>query len=538
MQRFKSILGTAAEVSSRSSGRRRVRLIDQLAAQIEDFYESDSGDSRLSEGVDGHPVRSPAVVTKLVEPVGSTPKLPTRPKPLASTRKLRSTYGEHRSLRPNESEEGLGNYTAICDDQDKLSPPPSLSKMPSFPLEEESLDEELSPTGGIIDIHALRQAGANHRFADMMVDLLDRVGSPQPPSSPLSRTRRTALLELASNFQDKVYVRQFRDQAAKDALFKAIGAEEDIVCGFALFSILLVMFSSHSVPHLIPLLHTEGMAQLALRLFNIEDDILRFAIQRRTNLSKTSQATLGVIKSTIQQIDVWKGMPPPVLSPRTLALKAVSEICRDNDSPDTRQILANLTDRLFDFVHNGWEVSRDDGMAVTDGGIALCLLESYSIAAMESDAGPIWTSRHLPVVADMITSAMARPVMNCGEFECTALKLALNTTNNNPAAANVFSRGELLSVLAETSLGAFELLQQSVCSGAFSKEVYEMLMLTLGILINTSEHCISTHESVDAWQAQSRSPLNKLMDFYLDNRESSVMVRKQADLSRHWRPSG
>ncbi|TDZ14945.1 hypothetical protein Cob_v012135 [Colletotrichum orbiculare MAFF 240422] len=139
------------------------------------------------------------------------------------------------------------------------------------------------------------------------------------------------------------------------------------------------------------------------------------------------------------------GMPPPVLSPRTLALKAISQICKDNDSPDTRQILANLTDRLFDFVHNGWEVSRDDGMAVTDGGIALCLLESYSIAAMESDAGPIWTSRHLPVVADMITSAMARPVMNFGEFECTALKLALNTTNNNPAAANVFSRGELLN---------------------------------------------------------------------------------------------
>ncbi|GJC93871.1 rheb small monomeric GTPase [Colletotrichum higginsianum] len=317
-----------------------------------------------------------------------------------------------------------------------------MSKLASFAFEEEEDAEEESSSkgGGIIDIHALRQAGANHRFADSMADLLDRVGTPQALMSPSSRSRRNALLELASKLRDKTFVRQFRDQGAKDALFQAIGQEEDLVSGFVLLSVLLVLFTSYSVPHLVPQLQSEGIAQLASRLFELDEDIVDIAGQRKSNLSRNAQSSLGTLKSTIQQLDLWKGSPPAVLSPRTVALKAVSVLCKDGDSRATRDILADLTDQLFAFAENGWEQSRVEGIEGTNGGLALSLLEGYSIAAMESDAGPRWTKLYLPIVADILTAAMARPLQQFGDFESTMLKLALNTTNNNPAAAGAFSR--------------------------------------------------------------------------------------------------
>lgn len=500
---------------------KRIRLIDQLAAQTEDSSASDSEISDSSQhSKTGATDASPSTPIK---PVDMTPKPSMRPKVLSSTRKLRSTYGEQRTLKTDESGgDSLGSQMGVDGNQHDLSPPPTMSKLASFTFEEEEIEEDDSAKGGgIIDIHALRQAGANHRFADSMADLLDRVGTPQPPRSQTARSRRNALLELASKLRDKTFVRQFRDQGAKDALFHALGQEEDFVSGFILLSVVLVLFTSYSVPHLVPQLQSEGIAQLASRMFNLDEDIVSIAAQRKSNLSRNAQSSLSALKSTIQHLDLWKGSPPAVLSPRTVALKAISVLCKDGDSTATRHILSSLTDQLFGFAETGWQNCRAHGMEGTDGGLALSLLEGYSIAAMESDAGPRWTKRYLPILADVLTTAMARPLQEFGNFESTALKLALNTTNNNPVAASAFSRGDLFRELAEASVAGFELLEQSVRKGAFSKDVYETLMLLLGVMINTSEHSLSARQSVDAWQGQDGSTLDRLIEVYLENRDSA-----------------
>ncbi|KAF4780545.1 hypothetical protein HER10_EVM0012770 [Colletotrichum scovillei] len=500
---------------------KRMRLIDQLAAQTEDSSDSDSEISDSSQhSRTGTTDASPFTPMK---PIDMTPKPSMRPKVLSSTRKLRSTYGEQRTLKTDESGgDNLGSQIGVDGTQHDMSPPPTMSKLASFAFEEEEIEEDDSARGGgIIDIHALRQAGANHRFADSMADLLDRVGTPQPPRSQTARSRRNALLELASKLRDKTFLRQFRDQGAKDALFHALGQEEDFVSGFVLLSVVLVLFTSYSVPHLVPQLQSEGIAQLASRMFNMDEDIVSIAAQRKSNLSRNAQSSLSALKSTIQHLDLWKDSPPTVLSPRTVALKAISVLCKDGDSTATRHILSSLTDQLFGFAETGWQDCRAHGMEGTDGGLALSLLEGYSIAAMESDAGPRWTKRYLPIFADVLTTAMARPLQEFGDFESTALKLALNTTNNNPVAASAFGRGDLFRELAEASVAGFELLEQSVRKGAFSKDVYETLMLLLGVMINTSEHSPSARHSVDAWQGQDGSTLDRLVEVYLDNRDSA-----------------
>ncbi|OHE93347.1 hypothetical protein CORC01_11356 [Colletotrichum orchidophilum] len=498
---------------------KRIRLIDQLAAQTED---SDS-DSELSDS--SEPSRTAASnvsPSTPMKPVDMTTKPSMRPKVLSSTRKLRSTYGEQRTLKADESGgDSLGSQIGIDGSQHDLSPPPTMSKLALFTFEEEEIEQDGSAKGGgIIDIHALRQAGANHRFADSMADLLDRVGTPQPLRSQPARSRRNALLELASKLRDKTFVRQFREQGAKDALFHALGQEEDFVSGFVLLSVVLVLFTSYSVPHLVPQLQTEGIAQLASRMFTLDEDIVSIAAYQKSNLSRNAQSSLSALKSTIQHLDLWKGSPPVTLSPRTVALKAISVLCKDGDSTATRHILSGLTDQLFGFAETGWEQCRAHGIEGTDGGLALSLLEGYSIAAMESDASSRWTKRYLPILADILTTAMARPMQQFGNFESTALKLALNTTNNNPVAASAFSQGDLFRELAEASVAGFGLLEQSIRKGAFSKDVYETLMLLLGVMINTSEHCPSARQSIDAWQGQGGSSLDRLIGVYLENRES------------------
>ncbi|KAK1657601.1 hypothetical protein BDP55DRAFT_734800 [Colletotrichum godetiae] len=500
---------------------KRIRLIDQLAAQTEDSSDSDS---EMSDSSEHSRMRAAdASPSTPIKPIDMTPRPSMRPKVLSSTRKLRSTYGEQRTLKTDESGgDSLGSQMGVDGTQHDLSPPPTMSKLASFTFEEEEIEEDDSARGGgIIDIHALRQAGANHRFADSMADLLDRVGTPQPPRSQPARSRRNALLELASKLRDKTFVRQFRDQGAKDALFHALGQEEDFVSGFVLLSVVLVLFTSYSVPHLVPQLQSEGIAQLASMMFSLDEDIVSVAAQRKSNLSRNAQSSLSALKSTIQHLDLWKGSPPVVLSPRTVALKAISVLCKDGDSTATRHILSSLADQLFGFAETGWENCRAHGIEGTDGGLALSLLEGYSIAAMESDAGPRWTKRYLPIFADILTIAMARPMQEFGDFESTVLKLALNTTNNNPVAASAFSRGDLFRELAETSVAGFELLEQSVRKGAFSKDVYETLMLLLGVMINTSEHSPSVRQSVDAWQGQDGSTLDRLIEVYLENRDSA-----------------
>ncbi|KAK1729808.1 uncharacterized protein BDZ83DRAFT_567668 [Colletotrichum acutatum] len=500
---------------------KRIRLIDQLAAQTEDSSDSDSEISDSSQH--SRTKAADASPSTPIKPIDMTPKPSMRPKVLSSTRKLRSTYGEQRTLKTDESGgDSLGSQMGVESTQHDLSPPPTMSKLASFTFEEEEIEEDDSARGGgIIDIHALRQAGANHRFADSMADLLDRVGTPQPPRSQTARSRRNALLELASKLRDKTFVRQFRDQGAKDALFHALGQEEDFVSGFVLLSVVLVLFTSYSVPHLVPQLQSEGIAQLASRMFNMDEDMVSIAAQRKSNLSRNAQSSLTALKSTIQHLDLWRGSPPAVLSPRTVALKAISVLCKDGDSTATRHILSSLTDQLFGFAETGWQNCRTHGMEGTDGGLALSLLEGYSIAAMESDAGPRWTKRYLPILADVLTTAMARPLQEFGDFESTALKLALNTTNNNPVAASAFSRGDLFRELAEASVAGFELLEQSIRKGAFSKDVYETLMLLLGVMINTSEHSPSARQSVDAWQGQDGTTLDRLIEVYLEHRDSA-----------------
>lgn len=516
---------------------RKVRLIDQLAAQAAESSEPEMENEVDSQScVDSKPASQSEL--GLFNDAPSTPRKSGDPTTKSGShtqslkrRKLRATYGHQRTIREEaeENESGIGerDFADSGSSQRGLTPPVKLVKFDSFSFDEEEFDEESRPKGGILGLHALRQAGANHRFADELSDLVERIGSPEPSQPQLRRARRSALLELGRNLHDKKFVTRFASYGAKETLFRDIGAETDMINGFILQSALLVLLANSSAPHLLDQLHDDGIADLFARQLKLHDDISSISHERSNNLSRHGRSSLSALRSALVQLEIWDAQPPTRLSPKTVALKVLALLCR-NFSKASRQIIERLEPQLFTVVaegHGRHQTENDDDVdALKNVALVLSLLQDHSIAAMESESRSRWTSEYLPLVAPILSTALALPPAKFGDIRSSALHLALNTTNNNAASAAVFGTGPLVRELASASLACFKELHASVERGRFSIEVHGTLVLLLGVLINISEHCPRTREAFSGEFNSETSPLDMLVSIYLENHELSGSV--------------
>ncbi|ROT40896.1 hypothetical protein SODALDRAFT_356916 [Sodiomyces alkalinus F11] len=513
----------------------KVRLIDQLAAQEAESSESEmepEADSQSS--VDKKPRSQPELLT-----LNDTPSTPRKSGDQTSKsgsqsaqslkrRKLRATYGQQRTIREDidENAGGIGERD-LADSgpsQHGLTPPAKLAKFDSFAFDEEEFDEETRPKGGILGLHALRQAGANHRFADELSDLFERIGSPQPGQNQLGRARRSALLELGRKLHDKKFVIRFSSYGSKETLFRGIGAENDVINGFILQSALLVLLANSSAPHLLDQLHDDGIPELFASQLKLDDDISSISREKSSNLSRNGRTSLSVLRSALMQLEVWDAKPPTQLSPKTIALKVLALSCR-NVSMASRKIIERLEPQLFTVVAEGHDRPQSENDHDEDisknVAMVLSLLQDHSIAAMESESRTRWNTEYLPLVAPILSTILDLPLAQFGDIGSSALHLALNTTNNNAASAVVFGTGALVRKLANASLACFKELQASVERGRFSTEVHGTLVLLLGVLINVSEHCPLTPESLGDEFNRETSPLDTLISVYLENHELS-----------------
>ncbi|KAL2753935.1 hypothetical protein ACRALDRAFT_2035969 [Sodiomyces alcalophilus JCM 7366] len=523
------------ETQTHAAKPRKVRLIDQLAAQAAESSEPEMEPEADSQSYADNKLTSQPEFLPLSD-APSTPrkngdqtsKSSSQSAQSLKRRKLRATYGQQRTIREevDETAGGIGDRD-LADSgasQRGLTPPAKLAKFDSFSFDEEEFDEETRPKGGILGLHALRQAGANHRFADELSDLAERIGSPEPTQLQLRRTRRSALLELGRNLHDKKFVVRFSNHGAKETLFRDIGAENDVINGFILQSALLVLLANSSAPHLLDQLHDDGIADLFARQLELDDDIGSISHERSNNLSRHGRTSLSALRSALVQLEVWDAQPPTRLSPKTVALKVLALSCR-NISMASREIVGRLEPQLFAVVAEGHDRRQPDDDNDVDVlrnvAMVLSLLQDHSIAAMESESRTRWTTEYLPLVAPILSTVLALPLAKFGDIRSPALHLALNTTNNNAASAAVFGTGPLVRELASASLACFKELHASVDRGRFSTEVHGTLVLLLGILINVSEHCPLTREAFSGEFNSETSPLDMLVSVYLENHDLS-----------------
>jgi hypothetical protein len=533
--------------SAVNPGPRKKRLIDALAQQADEESEEEKGEEADEEypasprKTDAQAISHPVLHLNFRDASPPTAQAP-RNVPLSAlatkTTGPKFTYSERRTMLQEDDfmldGMGLGGIEEEPANGAMFNfgrlPPVSTNSKFSF-LDE---DDETVNTGAVRSLHELRQAGANSRFADEMDDIMDRIGSPSVKTSSL---RRGALLELAQKLMKKEFRQQFRNHGDDGNLFKSVGEETDIISGYSLLAIFVTLLAASSSAHLVQELRTYNFAALLARLLGEAADIVPLAKDRKQNASRNAQNTLSSIKSSLLTLPIWEPCSPTTLSPRTLALKCLDLIMLQpgHTSGETEIFSPGVTDVLFSSLSTAadGEASWDSPseQEPTDLYLALYLLEGKSISAMQSSLGSRWTRYYVPIAVNILEKALRRPVDKINKTENLALRLALNTTNNNLEAARMFSEQGLLQELAVSACDAFDAVLKSMKADAFLKDVYESLIMMLGVMVNFIVYYPPASHALDRdgdQEGNSGSPLDRLIRLFADHHSTTSDVSHQS----------
>ncbi|UNI19196.1 hypothetical protein JDV02_005398 [Purpureocillium takamizusanense] len=493
----------AGATASTPTTTRRRRLIDALAAQrdVTPDHEQDLGEA-VSPSLARCSTADQDSQLQGSDRRGGTP---------ASSR-IKFTYSQARStLSESQKQEDLAESPLLGVEEDgtgsEARGPSSPAAPPSFVFDDLPDDEDAQPA--IKSVHELRRAGANHRFSDEMDDLLGRIGRPDGPSRTM---RRNALCELAHRLRRESFALKFRDHPSRDNVARGVGNENDPTSAFALVAALVVLFDRGPAPHLERRLCDQGLGILLGRLLQQDSDIAVIASQRSSSLPEMTRASLREVRNDLLQMPIWHGSAPRRLCPRTLGLRLLETLSRSSEHSLLRQMLGQLEQELVIVAADcaGAEEACEDA----DYRLVLHCLEVLSSAGItpgSGDAGA-WVSRHPANIASFLSKEVEGWPVTRGETQEAALKLAINTTNT-AHGARFFDDSKLLSKLIERVVVGIVKAQQAVGSGPLENDMYDGLLLILGLMINIVEHCPSARASVED------KPLDELVQIWRENQQ-------------------
>ncbi|CAN8095723.1 unnamed protein product [Discula destructiva] len=511
---------TIGDSLGQTAPRKKRRLIDQLAAQADESSSEEEAEPSRSEARRAHTPEPPAQAVTIFDSPTTVPSTPepsrarTYGRPDSAKKKTgpKFTYSARRTIRAEDSM--VGGLETVDENawlKESLLP----TSKSQFDMDED--EDEPFATGAVRSIHELRQAGANSRSADEIEDLLTRIG---PPSGKPSSSRRNALIELSQKMQDKNFVRKFRDHNGDRSLFEQIGQETDIITGYALVAILTTLVASTASTHIVGQLQDQGFSVLLERLLKIPTDVQALARDRAANLSRNGQQSMMKLKASLLILPIWEPTTPFMLSPRRLALKALELVVKNSGTVGDEFFSSEVTDLLFSFlkdspVPDAWVYPHQDESI--DFQLALTLLESHSMVAMQGQSKERWTFRYLPIVADTLTTTLRLNNGPLGEIGMLVLKFTLNTSNNNHDAPMAFIEKGTVRILADKLCDTFVAATNSVYNAEMFQSHLEALLLMLGVMINFSENDRATGRSLLDGQDGGQAPLDRLIKLFLDH---------------------
>ncbi|KJZ70445.1 hypothetical protein HIM_10164 [Hirsutella minnesotensis 3608] len=466
---------------------RRPRLIDALAAQKETRPKKSSPARAPRDGI-GSP-RAGRTTSNQDQGLRSTDRRTATP----TSRKVKYTYSQSRSLQPEPKD---------LDESHLMEPDmgvdATLGETHSFlsPTDDDKAEDDGSDDAGsqfaIKSVHELKRSGANNRFADEMDDLLARIGTPTTGSLTM---RRNALCELAQQLPQESFAGQFRDHGSRDRIAKSIGGEQDPISAFALAASLLIFFKSGPAPHLVHQLSQHGLGQLMGRLLRVDDDIDALGAQRAMNLSRTTRASLHQVKTSLTQMPIWHGLEPKQISPRAVALILLEIVGRCADAQDL-ELIARQLDK--DLIATVVECSSPEILPENvDFAFTVFALEALSSAgiSIESQARGSSKTRLPRSTAEFLQKTLRHWPDGRGEVEAATLKLAINTTNTAKGAEAFDSC--MLSLLANRVGKGVEKVKNAIGTGSLQNDLYDELLLLLGVMINIVEHNATARTSLE-----------------------------------------
>lgn len=401
-------------------------------------------------------------------------------------RKIKFTYSQSRSILQDSQESNATEPTDFpsIDDIDEPLKPPSPT------IEEEEDDDELKTKVAIRSVHELRRAGANNRSSDEVDDLLSRIGA---PGSLASTMRRNALCELADKLQKKEFMNQFRDHASRDNIAKGISKEKDTISGFLLAAAFVIFLSSGPAPHMLHQLTENKVGVWLNNLLNIEEDIIAIASQKSSNMPKTTRSSLANVKRALLGMQIWHGNQLLLLSPRTIALQLLSMLVGLLDPQEVQIVLDDTATSISQLrSHFASLDSRDD----VDYALTIRILEAQSSSITPTNEIFADVQQEMSEIATFLRSMLQGWPKTHNDIDATLLKLAINTTNNETRAAAIQDR-QLLSSLTRCIISGFATVESAIQNSTFETNIYDELLLILGIMINVLEHSSDARASIN-----------------------------------------
>ncbi|RDW70228.1 hypothetical protein BP5796_08625 [Coleophoma crateriformis] len=523
----------------------RPRLIDTLVEQgpMEESSSEESDDSSDSESEaeeeEQQKMSHDQFAEILSQTLGQTSPQNTQQPASQGSQGLgpRFTYSRQRSMLAEEDmmqqlaiDLPLQSSETLDGERPRRGVIPSLKPLPSFNEDEEMTD--IAPA--VTSVHELRQAGANQRFLEEVEDLLDTIGKPSSSSS----LRRSGLSELASKMKDKNFLRQFRANGVDQRVFLHLDQEQDIIAGFYMISILLVVLTDAKMPHIVAHLHRQGITKLLICLVGSPEAVLKIGKDRKNNMSKMALSLLSEHQSYLLTLSGWADLQlqPQLLSPRIVALKCLEQMVKQ-----TRE--AGKTDDIFskEMTTNLFEILKSPPDEETSGTLteqraiefqlALSVLELHSIRAMTAQDETIWINEYLPIVADIVETCLSCSTEDFGVLQFTLLRLMVNVTNNDPNAANVFARKGVMKVLGQTIVSKFNMLSGAENEEDLSENIGQ-LIVALGVMINLAESD-TARDCFDSLCGEVEDPLQTYVRLFTDNQERMLEANTQEESQRN-----
>ncbi|KAK8041159.1 hypothetical protein PG994_014166 [Apiospora phragmitis] len=525
-----------AAVADKPPKRQKPRLIDSLKAQIQSSDESED-DGRETQVTWSQPLVSGQNNDFAQEDSQDSMTLTPNPRKAPGTRppafsrtssQVKRTYGQTNSLLeetdmyaalelPHETP-ALKGRRLEYDIHKKLIKPDS---------DDEDADlGSASKTAKMQGIHELRAAGANTFVADQMHDLTDQIGAPNGAGQKPSSSRRTALRQVADKVKEKEYRRSLRDHGVEATIFGHADREHDTITGYFIVVILLQLLAHTDSPHIVRLVRTGDMGALFARLLAVDDDTLKLARDRKSNLSKRDQTLLAGLQNGLKELSAWRTKPAHI-SPRTATLKCLQLLVAQdpNIGMDLSLLPATVTDKLFSVLSGFLEAP--DAIDRINVFHALSVLEYHTVKALEfqNDSNK-WLTDYLPSVADAFGAVLRVP--HDTELESLVMRVMVNLVETVPGASEVFVAKGLLPTLASSVCASFAKALATVSTNEWSDEVRDGLVLRLGILINCAERSVAVREAVWKCYGDDGSPTNKLIKLFLENHASTAEADSDA----------
>ncbi|PHH80637.1 hypothetical protein CDD80_640 [Ophiocordyceps camponoti-rufipedis] len=485
--------GMETSKSPKTSTSRRRRLIDTLATSADcsqDQAMMDQASPGKREGSDNeadHDLGRPlSTIPDMRSGTGNRRSTPRSKKIKLTYSQSRSSLGDPRGL------EDASPFDADAVNDNTQLEPQTLSSPAAEPDLYDLMPDEASSQPAIRSVHELRRSGAINRSADEMDDLLIRIGKPSSGSQATSSSRRMALCELAQRLVQSCFAEQFRDHTCRDKIATSIGEEKDVLCGFALTAALVIFLNSSSAPNLVRQLAQQGLGKLLARLLRLDEEIEAIVARKRKKLSRTLVTSLHEVKGVVMQMPIWHGLEPKYISPRTLALRLLETVssCLED------QLLQRMAEEL------GTDLATVAAAATAFNAVNYAL----TVSALEvlSSTGIVLNSpdddsqlQRPQSVFKFLRATLENWPRERQKLDSTVLKLAINTTNTDTGAA-AFTEADL-GLLADRIGRGFRTVHEDIGRGSLDNDMYDELLLTLGVMINIVEH-----------NSQARSSVNEL----------------------------